>query len=145
MGWGLVGQATVTRLLGQGAVDPSTPGVCSESTGGTDTRAQPQACQLPLGRSPKSETNNETIGKREMTIESAPFLYIVAEMANDGLTFGWTSAVFADPSDALNEQADAHDAGLMGEQVWELRRCRQLVPMLTPVGQRGATARKPTG
>jgi hypothetical protein len=52
-------------------------------------------------------------------------------MANNGLTFGWTSAVFAQPHDALNEQADAHNAGLTGEQVWELHRCRQLVSVPT--------------
>lgn len=80
-----------------------------------------------------------------MTIESGSPRYILAEVANDGLTFGWTSAVFADPSDALNEQADARDAGLMGEQVWELRYCGQLVSIPTPAGQRGSTARKPTG
>lgn len=121
----------------KGAVDPRTAGVCSESAAIRTHGLSPRACELSLGLSPQFDTNTEKIGDPEVPTQSDPTLFIVAHMTNGGLTFGWTYAVFADPSDALNEQADAHDAGLTGEQVWELRCCRQLVSVPAVGGQCG--------
>lgn len=58
-----------------------------------------------------------------------PPLHVVAEIKSDGrLDIGaWTNEVFADLADALGELADAHDAGLTGHRIYQLRPCRSLV------------------
>jgi hypothetical protein len=47
--------------------------------------------------------------------------YIVAEIKNDGVEFGWTSGAYTDLRVALLELKEARDAGLTSHQIFELR------------------------
>lgn len=56
-----------------------------------------------------------------------PPLYIVAGIKNDGIVFGWTSAVYAEVIDARREQAEAAVNGVSGQRVFALRPVPALV------------------
>jgi hypothetical protein len=59
-------------------------------------------------------------------------LYVVAEIQNKGIEFGWTSAVYADIRDAQAELDAACENTIHGQRIFELRPTLVLVEAARP-------------